>query len=523
MRISWLMIAGYGLLMAAFDAACGASYDEMWRPQVHYSPPAMWMNDPNGLIQIDGQYHLYFQHHPASKVWGPMHWGHAISNDLMHWTTMPIALAPDSHGAIFSGSAVLDRQHSSGLSVQENQPIVAIFTYHDHEAEAANRIEIESQGAAYSVDKGRTFQKLPSPVLANPGKRDFRDPQVQWNAASHQWLMTIVATDHVEFYTSADLKKWNYESEFGREQGDHSGVWECPNLIRMTGVDDGEAHDVLMVSVGPKGPSARGGVQYFTGRFDGQRFRMDPGSHAQWLEYGTDYYAAVTWNRDTTPPESPPVLLGWMNNWLYATKVPTDPWRGAMALPRNLKLAGRTPTLRLEASPLQALTELRDPGRHQDRIDAGQWASFPTSTSPMSGAYDISFQLTMEGDGEALLALENGVGQSVGIEIDPLRAKMTVRRHTSGHVDFDARFSDPLEAALPLGRSEHDVRIIIDRSSMEIFFDNGAATLTAQVFPDESFDRLRWVGGADVHLHDLAIYPLRSIWSSQSGHEAENP
>jgi sucrose-6-phosphate hydrolase SacC (GH32 family) len=210
-------------------------YSEQHRPQFHFSPPEKWMNDPNGMVYYDGEYHLFYQHYPDSNVWGPMHWGHAASRDMIHWEHLPIALYPDTLGYIFSGSAVVDRNNTSGFGRDGRPPLVAIYTYHDMPGEKAGRPDYQSQAIAYSTDKGRTWTKYAgNPVIPNPLKnKDFRDPKVFWHEPSARWVMALAAFDHIEFWTSPDLKKWQHRSDFGRGLGEHDGVWECPDLFAL--------------------------------------------------------------------------------------------------------------------------------------------------------------------------------------------------------------------------------------------------------------------------------------------------
>ena len=209
-------------------------YTEQHRPQFHFSPDSMWTNDPNGMVYYEGEYHLFYQHNPASTVWGPMHWGHAISTDLVHWEHLPIALYPDSLGTIFSGSAVIDWTNSSGLGSDENPPMVAIFTHHNHALEKTESNLFQYQSIAYSLDKGRTWTKYAgNPVIPNHGIRDFRDPKVSWYEAGQKWIMVLAAQDRVMFYSSPDLITWTMESDFGEEVGAHGGVWECPDLFPL--------------------------------------------------------------------------------------------------------------------------------------------------------------------------------------------------------------------------------------------------------------------------------------------------
>lgn len=252
-------------------------YQEPHRPQFHFSPQSMWMNDPNGLVFYEGEYHLFYQYYPDSTVWGPMHWGHAVSADLVHWQHLPIALFPDSLGYIFSGSAVVDWNNTSGFGTNDKPPLVAIFTYHNVEAEKAGRIDFQSQGIAYSNDKGRTWTKYEgNPVVPNPGLRDFRDPKVFWHDATNSWIMAVAAWDHLQLYGSPDLKNWHKLSDFGKEWGTHAGVWECPDLFPAQVNGNGQTKWVLIQNINPGAYQGGSGTQYFVGDFDGKTFTVDP-------------------------------------------------------------------------------------------------------------------------------------------------------------------------------------------------------------------------------------------------------
>ncbi len=251
-------------------------YKEKYRPQFHFTPPSQWMNDPNGMFFYEGEYHLFYQYYPDSNVWGPMHWGHAVSDDMVKWEHLPIALYPDSLGYIFSGSAIVDWNNTSGFGAKGNPPIIAVYTYHDPVGEREGRIDFQSQGLAYSLDKGRTWTKYAkNPVLSNPDIRDFRDPKVTWYEPEKKWIMTLAVWDHVRFYESKDLKSWNFLSDFGQDWGSHAGVWECPDLFKMEVSNTEEERWVLLVSINPGGPQGGSATQYFVGHFDGQVFELD--------------------------------------------------------------------------------------------------------------------------------------------------------------------------------------------------------------------------------------------------------
>lgn len=253
-----------------------ADRDEDYRPQIHFSPREKWMNDPNGMFYLDGEYHLFFQHNPNESVWGPMHWGHAVSKDLVHWEERPIALYPDEQGTIFSGSAVVDWKNSSGLGSDDTPPIIALYTYHNAEMEKQGRIDHQTQALAYSLDKGQTWQKYSgNPVIENPGIKDFRDPKVMWHEPTQKWVMVLAQKDHIGFYSSDNLIDWSLESTFGEEIGSHGGVWECPELLLMPIEGTDESRYVLLVSISPGGPNGGSATQYFVGDFDGKKFVLD--------------------------------------------------------------------------------------------------------------------------------------------------------------------------------------------------------------------------------------------------------
>ena len=302
---------------------------EQHRPQIHFTPKAHWMNDPNGMFYNKGVYHLFFQYYPGASVWGPMHWGHATSKDLMHWQEQPIALYPDSLGYIFSGSAVVDKSNTSGFGKKGQVPIVAIFTHHNMEGEKEKRNDFQNQSIAYSLDDGKTWVKYAgNPVLHNPGIVDFRDPKVMWYEAQKKWIMTLATKDRVTFYSSPNLKEWTKESEFGETLGAHGGVWECPDLFTL--YDNGKKVWALTVSINPGGPNKGSATQYFLGDFDGNRF-TPLSTETKWIDYGTDDYAGVTWSNTGNRK----IFLGWMSNWQYATIVPTNIWRSATTIPRE--------------------------------------------------------------------------------------------------------------------------------------------------------------------------------------------
>lgn len=303
------------------------------------------MNDPNGMFYLNGIYHLYFQYYPKGNVWGPMHWGHAISKDLISWKEQPIALYPDKLGLIFSGSAVVDYKNTSGFGKNGIIPIIAIYTYHNLEGEKAKEIDFQTQAIAYSLDEGLTWTKYnKNPVIANPGIKDFRDPKVIWDTKNSTWILVLAARNKIMFYSSKNLKNWKLESSFGQDYGQHGGVWECPDLFPIKVEESDETKWVLIVSINPAAPNGGSGTQYFIGDFIGNKFTIDPNFSKQldtqkavWIDYGRDNYAGVTWS-NIPKKDGRSLFIGWMSNWDYARDVPTETWRSAMTIPRELKL-----------------------------------------------------------------------------------------------------------------------------------------------------------------------------------------
>jgi fructan beta-fructosidase len=507
----WLLILA---LLAQCTSRPSAYLNESYRPQVHFSPPAKWMNDPNGLVYYEGEYHLFYQYYPDSTVWGPMHWGHAISTDLLHWQHLPVALYPDSLGWIFSGSAVIDWKNTSGLGTAQQPPMVAIFTYHHDGLEKQKRNDFQYQGLAYSTDKGRTWTKYArNPVIPNPGIRDFRDPKVIWSEAHQRWILALAAQDRVFFYTSSNLLDWKKESDFGHDLGAHGGVWECPDLFPMKVQGSNQTKWVLLVSMNPGAPNGGSGTQYFVGDFDGKTFRPDD-TQTRWIDYGKDNYAGVTWG-DIPAKDGRRIVLGWMNNWQYAGQIPTDTWRGATTTPRVLRLLPQGQGYAL-ASELVA-----------------EWSQLATATEPLEGGtivgerslgaidapseVELRWQTTAQRQGKFGLILANDQGEQVRIGYDARAKRYFVDNTKNGWNDPGRQFAVESFAPFAHTRDTLMMRLVIDRSSVELFAENGLVVMTHQVFPKAPFSELRVFGqqGA-VRLQGGEVRKLRSIWPSSA-------
>ncbi|MBU9726075.1 glycoside hydrolase family 32 protein [Diplocloster modestus] len=330
------------------------------RPGAHFSPPAGWVNDPNGLIFFEGYYHLYYQYDPDGLTHGAMHWGHARSTDLIHWEYLPVALYPDEHGEIFSGSMVYDRDNTSGFGTDAHGPLVAVFTHHREWGESV----IQSQSLAYSLDGGNTFLKYAGNPVLNPGLRDFRDPKVFYHEPKERWIMVLSAGQEVQIYSSGNLKEWEYESTFKSGDQEPGEIWECPDLFPMALEDDKTAEpsqrgQVWILTVSVIIPERKYScVRYFTGIFNGRKFiAQTPAGEKRILDFGYDFYAPVTYEN----VRGRRILMGWQNRWAYAEMLPAVKYRGTMSFPRELKLKKSGKDYRLAQYPVRELFEAAKP------------------------------------------------------------------------------------------------------------------------------------------------------------------
>lgn len=491
-------------------------YAEKYRPQFHFSPEEKWMNDPNGMVFYDGDYHLFYQHYPDSTVWGPMHWGHAISKDLVHWEHMPIALYPDSMGMIFSGSAVVDWNNTSGFGTTGNPPLVSVYTIHNMEQEQAGRNDFQSQGIAYSLDKGRTWTKYENnPVLPNQGIRDFRDPKVIWHESSQKWIMVLAVQDHIEFYSSPNLKDWTFSSDFGKNLGAHGGVWECPDLFQLEVEESSEKQWVLLVSINPGGPNGGSATQYFVGDFNGSTFTTNQ-TETQWVDYGRDNYAGVTWS-DIPETDGRRIFIGWMSNWSYATVVPTEKWRSAATLPRELNLLKDGNGYLLTSMPVMELTGLR--GEKVDvpsqMISGNVWVetkNVPINRSEMVFSFQLKNNSQFGVSEELGVKLSNEKGETFVIGYSPPSATFFTDRTQAGLNSFSDNFASRSTAKYE-PQNTMEVRIFVDEASVEVFVDKGKLVLTDIVFPTEPFTNVElYSTNGSFKLDGAEIWSLRSIW-----------
>lgn len=509
------------LVMSVFLYSCNQSkqpvtgkYTEKHRPQIHFSPEANWMNDPNGMVYLDGEYHLFYQYYPDSTIWGPMHWGHAISKDLIHWEHLPTALFPDSLGMIFSGSAVIDKENTSGLGKVGIPPMVAIFTYHNMNAEKAGKTDFQTQGLAYSLDKGRSWTKYENnPIVKNPGIRDFRDPKVFWNQQAGIWNMILAVADHVNIYSSPNLIEWKLESEFGFGVGSHNGVWECPDLFPCQIEGTTETKWVMLVSVGSGAPNGGSGTQYFVGDFDGYTFEYNE-IKTKWLDYGKDNYAGVTW-ADIPEKDGRRIFIGWMNNWQYANQIPTSIWRGACTIPRSLKLVEIYDDFLLISTPVEEYNQLK--GKEIKLAGTTIFGEFEIKEKQ---EFPIEINLTFNTKNSTQLTfaeqfgviLSNSKNEKLVIGYDNLNKLFFVDRTNVGWDNPSKDFAQIHYAPYINNDPGLEIRLIIDKSSVELFAKNGLVVMTEQFFPTEEFSAVSlFAEKGDVKLTGGSITRLTSI------------
>lgn len=511
-RVFAIGITVTGLILAFTMNGCGAgaTYTESYRPQFHFTPEKGWMNDPNGLVTYDGEYHLFYQYLPETiDHHGAKHWGHAVSPDLVHWEHLPIALYPDQLGAIWSGSAVVDWNNSSGLQTGDEKVLMAIFTQ-EHKGH-------QQQGIAYSNDRGRNWIMYPdNPVIPNPGIQDFRDPKVFWHDESNRWVMVIATSDRVMIYTSPDLRRWTYASEFGELEGAHGGVWECPDLFELP-VDHNVENKrwVMLVSIGDGSPNGGSGTQYFVGDFDGTRFiNSNPHTTTLWLDYGRDNYAGITFS-DVPEQDGRRIFLGWMSNWRYAEDIPTSPWRGTMTIPRELVLkTTQSKKVRLASIPVIELLALRGKSLKVEDRAISETMGLTIADCLTNGAFEVLVEYEPGTASEFGLVVGNTNGEKTTVGYEALTQRLFVDRRDSGVTDFNPDFAGFRHEVMGIPESNRmRLDIFVDRSSIEVLANDGSVSITDLVFPRSPYNRLElYAKGGDGHLWQTDVWEMESIW-----------
>ena len=425
-----------------------ANRETRWRPIYHHTPTYGWMNDPNGMFYKDSVWNLYFQYNPYGSTWENMTWGHSTSTDLVNWTYQGDVIEPDALGTIFSGSSVVDYKNTAGFGEG------AIISYYTSAGQS------QTQSMAYSTDNGKTFTKYESNPVLTSNIPDFRDPNIFWHEATQRWILVISESQHMKFFSSANLKDWHFESTFGEEYGNHSGVWECPDLFEING------KWFLLCNINPGGPFGGSATQYFVGQFDGHKFTCeDDKSEVKWLDYGKDHYATVSFSN---APNGRIVVLPWMSNWQYANNVPTKQYRSANGLPRDLGSFTYKGETYLSVKPSKEILSA--------------FAQKPSEK--LTDACRIDVQLK----GSSSVTLSNEKGEQVVLTYDEQAETIAMDRRKSGETAFSEEF--PIVTTTPTYGKIKMLRIFVDRSSIEVFDADGKVAMTNIVFPTEPYKKI---------------------------------
>ena len=467
---------------------------EKFRPTYHFSPLYGWMNDPNGMVYKDGEYHLFYQHNPYGSKWGNMHWGHAISKDLINWEHRPDAITPDALGTIFSGSAVVDTDNTAGFGAGA---IVAIYTQNS---------DRQVQSIAYSTDNGRSFTKYENNPVLTSDARDFRDPKVFWHKETQRWIMLLAVGQEMQIFSSSNLKDWAFESSFGEGQGAHGGVWECPDLFELPVDGTNEKKWVLLCNLNPGGPFGGSATQYFVGTFNGKEFVNESPSKTKWMDWGKDHYATVTWS---DAPDNRRIAIAWMSNWQYANDVPTSQYRSPNSVPRDLSLFTVDGETYLQSAPSPELLKLRDISKKRS-FKVNGTRTIKDMIAGNEGAYEI--ELTIENQHADVIGfrLYNDKGEEVDMQYDMKEKKFSMDRRKSGDVGFNENFPMLTWTAIESGKDELKLRLFVDKSSVEAFVDGGRFVMTNQVFPSEPYTHIDFYSkGGAYKVDSFVIYKLK--------------
>ena len=432
---------------------------EQYRPVYHHTPAYGWMNDPNGMFYKDGVWNLYFQHNPYGSQWENMTWGHSTSTDLVHWKFQGDPVQPDALGTVFSGSAVVDKENTSGFG---KGAVIALYT---------SAGESQTQSMVYSTDNGKSFTKYEGNPVITSNVPDFRDPHMFWNEDIKKWNMILAAGQHMEIYTSDNLKDWKLESSFGETYGNHGGVWECPDLMKMKVRGTNKEKWILICNINPGGPFGGSATQYFIGDFDGHKFTCESKPEVtKWMDYGKDHYATVTFDN---APEGRRVAIAWMSNWQYANQVPTLQYRSGNSIPRDLGLFEYKGETYCSVVPSPEMTAARS----------------KKATKSLSESCEMVVNLK----GNSTITLSNDNGEKVVMCYDAKAETFSMDRTKSGKMDFSNDFAATTKA--PTYGKISQLCIFIDKSSIEVFDAEGKMAMTNLVFPTKPYNKVTVKGG----------------------------
>ncbi|MFR1234905.1 MAG: GH32 C-terminal domain-containing protein [Barnesiella sp.] len=476
--------------------------EEKYRPVYHFTPPYGWMNDPNGLLYYDGNYHLFFQHNPFGSRGQNTSWGHAVSGDLVTWQSLPEAIYPDQFGLIFSGSSVVDWNNTSELQTGKEKTFLALYTQYNA---AEKKLH---QSLAYSNDKGLSWTKYSgNPILKHRSAPDFRDPKVFWYEPNQEWVMAVACNRVLEIYTSPNAIDWTYESCFGNDYGLPQGGWECLDLFELPlNGDVTNKKWVLICNCTLGGPSGGPVTQYFVGDFDGKKFTCDfKKEEVHLLDWGKDNYATVSWS-DIPREDGRRIIIAWMSNWNYANDVPSVSFKGAMTVPKELKLVTRNNKPVLISYPVIEIDKLRrDPKYINTKIEKEYVIDdlYPYG----KGAYELDFTIKNITAGIVGLKLINPKNEFTDIFISIPEKRLYVDRTKSGVVDFHATFPAKVHADIEV-KDTYKLRILVDRASIECFEGNGETNMTNIVFPELPYNKIIFYAQDGSYDLDMRTYRM---------------
>ncbi len=503
---------GAVLLASALALPAQETYNEPWRPQYHFTPPKYFMNDPNGLVYYKGEYHLFYQFNPRGTEWGHMSWGHAVSTDMLHWKNLPVAI-PEAEGQhmIYSGSAVVDWHNASELCQSSDAAdpscLIAIYT--------AAGTNVQRQFLAFSNDRGRTWTNYSGNPIADLKQPDFRDPKVFWYEAQKKWVMVAVLADERKavFFDSRDLKNWVLRGSFELANND-KGQWECPDLFELS--VEGESKNkkwVLVVNRNPGAPADGTGTRYFVGNFDGTHFVNEtPAAQELWADYGKDFYATNSYS-DLPPADGRRIWIGWISNWQYANREPTAIWRGGQSLPRELSLKRFPDGVRLVQKPIAEATKLRhEELLHVANLSVADAVGAVRSAKVRGDTLEIEAEFAPEDTKEIGFRLREGGNEETVLGFVTENSEVYIDRTQSGEVAFAPEFSGRHRATVRQS-SRVKLHIFQDRSSLEVFVNDGEVVMTERIYPSPGSDGMEiYSDGGHGKVLSLSIWRLGSVW-----------
>lgn len=493
----------------AITLAQSKYYSEKLRPQIHFSPPEHWMNDPNGLVYYKDEYHLFYQHNPVENRWGNIHWGHAVSKDLIHWKHLDIALYPDQFGLMFSGCAVVDKDDTSGF-FNGKEGLVVIYT--TALPQKSKDFYLQQQCIAYSKDKGRTWHKYEdNPVIENDTQRDFRDPKVIWHQKTESWIMVVTNGKKVSFYRSSDLKKWEFTSDFSCNAFDFEGVWECPDLIKLPVENEDNKRWLLEVGIQDNSCAGGSGVQYFVGEFDGYKFKnINPNDKTFWADHGQDFYAVQSWY-NLPEEQNREVWIAWMSNLSYCEAVPTNDWRGVLSLPRELKLIKINNEYFLKQKPIKEINKLRVKEDNIAEHDLTDDFNYKLDFDP----FEIEFEVQLDSKDKLNIYLIRGNNLKIHLIYDRKNKEVFLKRSFGidkkiGHVFNSTHIADIYNK-----KSKVEIKVILDRSTLEVFINQGEIVFSELIFPEGDDNTIFSLSteSNNAKIYNMNINKLKGVWS----------